>query len=1114
MPRLRIPQILFWCWVTYCQAWPLVHGQAARVHRWRVVPPSSDLPTGGRCDVGMLQDIDETGNKDLYLVGGGDATVADGLNSAAVSDVWLYKPSTNVWMKQINSSVLLRYPASAKLGRTIYSWGGYLGDIYTVNLVNALNLDTMTFRPTVSLSSIPKMAFSRGVGIEPSTMLIFGGGAPSSPVWKYNSKIYSINVNDSTSNVGVSATAIDAGLPAASHPAVLRLDNYINGKPGILFLGARKTASALGLDSYDNTAYIIDPNDSFKLYKLNLTPESALPTGETQSILLIEDPKLGRVVYVVGNYLLWRLGAYYNGVPSRLILPPFEDIAAGTPVTWELLQTKNPSFIQRMAAPVLFEAPGHRLRVYGGCGDTLPPITQTMVDLMIDDEGGNATTSRILPPNPGPYTAGSTVTFQLELRDEDSQPLLYGGDKISATHFNTFTSVLGFASVQDHTNGTYTVSFPVEQSGNYTVSLVLNGHAFDIPALRKPIIAISAEAHASTSSLQFADSSGSASSGSSGTSTGSDDQSVAMSVENLSNAKFGISLTDAFLNHLTAAQAAAALSSLSVVIRYVSGPSAGTTLAPDTPTISNSSIFVAFTPTAVGKLSVDVALGGDPLSGSPFAIVVTPDPVTALGEPVSLAVGSKTGIAFVVLTVLGLLVAVVFMGFIWVHRENKIIKAISPVLCMCCLLGTLLLYTSNMWLFGKPSNATCVVQPFWLSIGYSFLITPLLAKLYRLFVIFAGTERTTAVKTNQLTGFALIPSLNILICIIWSAIDAPKPGITNLTSARLWECHSDDSTVGTAALWSLIGFNALCTVAGAFLAYLTRNVYSRFDESKAVGLTVYTTTVVGGMLLAVLYLVPDVAEVQLWLRFLAVWLPTTLATFILFAGRLWSVLTTHATRQQRIANPLSSHTKSGTSPVKGGRRASRKGSGGGAATIMDSRGLTDSEATSQLRRASKGAKRRKNIGAMDAAFGSMQIVWRRIGWFRVWQTGTLYWCPQHNIGIISIEGGKWNSGQRLPRTGTLSTYLVNPASGKTSDSDTGSTVTAIRIKSNDTVIKHDFELLFESDTIANEVLVALTPLYDGHTGFSKSVEEMYPSARNLGPADLPEPIAEEDVSQV
>eukprot|EP00004_Rigifila_ramosa_P003531 TRINITY_DN1376_c0_g1_i3.p1 TRINITY_DN1376_c0_g1~~TRINITY_DN1376_c0_g1_i3.p1 ORF type:complete len:3289 (+),score=642.11 TRINITY_DN1376_c0_g1_i3:45-9911(+) len=194
------------------------------------------------------------------------------------------------------------------------------------------------------------------------------------------------------------------------------------------------------------------------------------------------------------------------------------------------------------------------------------------------------------------------------------------------------------------------------------------------------------------------------------------------------------------------------------------------------------------------------------------------------------------------LVAVSLVYALLIMAGIWKFRETPVMKGITPmfslVICFGCILGLV----GILFYIGRPSEALCTVR-IWLSyLAFVVIFSNLLGKTWRVWRIFENKQlrKITITNTDLAQFIGVLVMLEVLGLLIWSAKDTPGQAIW-FGSPSAFVCSSNNSSLYEAI--QLI-YRFLLLFGGCFLAWNTRNVISRFNESKDIGLSMYTYLIV------------------------------------------------------------------------------------------------------------------------------------------------------------------------------------------------------------------------------------------------------------------------------
>ena len=75
-------------------------------------------------------------------------------------------------------------------------------------------------------------------------------------------------------------------------------------------------------------------------------------------------------------------------------------------------------------------------------------------------------------------------------------------------------------------------------------------------------------------------------------------------------------------------------------------------------------------------------------------------------------------------------------------------------------------------------------------------------------------------------------------------MDAPKPKAVYYEPDITYSCSSNSTSFQSGMMWSLFAYNSVFVLAGAFLAFKTRNVATDFNESKYIAFAIYSVMVI------------------------------------------------------------------------------------------------------------------------------------------------------------------------------------------------------------------------------------------------------------------------------
>lgn len=205
-------------------------------------------------------------------------------------------------------------------------------------------------------------------------------------------------------------------------------------------------------------------------------------------------------------------------------------------------------------------------------------------------------------------------------------------------------------------------------------------------------------------------------------------------------------------------------------------------------------------------------------------------------------------------------------------------------------MGGLIGYIYMFTLMADQNKSTCIAQ-IWM-IGYAFILMfgSLFTKTWRIWRITVEAEQRKRVKITdwfllQLVGFMILAETIYLA--IWTGAGAPRPESVQdpLSNDDLkLVCHSP------SAMWSalLIAVKSVLLFGGVYLTWRVRNVPKEFNESKTIGVAVYTVAIVAVIAIPIIVTLGNLPTAVFLIKALAVWLSVTASLLILFVPKLWA----------------------------------------------------------------------------------------------------------------------------------------------------------------------------------------------------------------------------------
>ena len=197
-------------------------------------------------------------------------------------------------------------------------------------------------------------------------------------------------------------------------------------------------------------------------------------------------------------------------------------------------------------------------------------------------------------------------------------------------------------------------------------------------------------------------------------------------------------------------------------------------------------------------------------------------------------------IAMAVLAGLGILFA--FIIIIVIFLKDTYFRLMSPMFCQLICVGSMLCFGAVLTLVknNPPNEASCTAYPWLLGVGFMIMYGCLFAKTWRLYrVINSSMKMKSKVITNTdvMTMIVLFTVPMIIFLIVWTAVDGFDV-LHEFTDDKQDETRDICDT--PVVWWAIyVAFIGLILLGGSVLTFLIRNLPEEFNDSEAIGFSIY-----------------------------------------------------------------------------------------------------------------------------------------------------------------------------------------------------------------------------------------------------------------------------------
>eukprot|EP01097_Dermamoeba_algensis_P000371 TRINITY_DN112_c0_g1_i6.p1 TRINITY_DN112_c0_g1~~TRINITY_DN112_c0_g1_i6.p1 ORF type:complete len:855 (-),score=208.44 TRINITY_DN112_c0_g1_i6:239-2803(-) len=271
-------------------------------------------------------------------------------------------------------------------------------------------------------------------------------------------------------------------------------------------------------------------------------------------------------------------------------------------------------------------------------------------------------------------------------------------------------------------------------------------------------------------------------------------------------------------------------------------------------------------------------------------------------------------IFFFALASLLIVVAIIIMIITSTSKDVIVVQHSGFFFLMTILVGALIMI-SSVYVMGvdmqfvsrETMDRLCMLQVWMVGYGFVFIFGSLFAKSLRILIL---TNEPNLSKIQHLEKKMLLLMLAVLlgetiILIVWSVKD-PLRVVDKLSSSELdmaYFCESESK--GYPLAWII--YKGLFLVGGIILAYMSRNIENRFNESKLIAFSIYNVFLISAVATPICFLIDNQPDVTFAIKSLGVIGISVITTGMLFGGMVYIIFI------GKISSSSRSHSASGHS---------------------------------------------------------------------------------------------------------------------------------------------------------------------------------------------------------
>lgn len=268
------------------------------------------------------------------------------------------------------------------------------------------------------------------------------------------------------------------------------------------------------------------------------------------------------------------------------------------------------------------------------------------------------------------------------------------------------------------------------------------------------------------------------------------------------------------------------------------------------------------------------------------ALSKTPPADSQVLQDVSVSYTQAGPIFFIVYYLVNFVLTLITGVIVFLRRERPVVKNLSLPFLMLITFGLLLCWLSIFGFVSPFNRHNCGFGQWVLWIGFSIVMSSLLVKVFRIWRIFDNQSKLSNSSSLSNTRLFMYASglvlINVIILIVWSAIDPLVPSIASDSSTSWVQCTSTHQNIFMGVL---LAYNGLLLLAVSILAILTRGVFSQFRESFWIAQSSMIIFFTGCIALIILFAISSSIALAFYIRTVAVAFATT-STYYCLIGRI------------------------------------------------------------------------------------------------------------------------------------------------------------------------------------------------------------------------------------
>jgi len=250
--------------------------------------------------------------------------------------------------------------------------------------------------------------------------------------------------------------------------------------------------------------------------------------------------------------------------------------------------------------------------------------------------------------------------------------------------------------------------------------------------------------------------------------------------------------------------------------------------------------------------------------------------------------GSATTIIMIVIVAIEIIITSIVTYYLIKYRNFIEIRRSSPLFLITMLFGIILAFVSILTYIGKPTKFICILRPYILVLTFGLTFFSLLLKTFRIKVIFDKVNIQVK-DSNLILYLCILLGFELILVTVWSFVAGMEPEVKVVSKEMHYYICTNTDKVGEIIQTFLIVINGLALVYGCYLAYKVKNVYSEYNESKVIGLSIYGIVICMIILMFIVHINGLDHTTLFLIQSLMIILSADIILVFMFTPKLWKL---------------------------------------------------------------------------------------------------------------------------------------------------------------------------------------------------------------------------------